>query len=490
VAAAPVSRANSRTINLIGLGIGIVSALVVLLASPNHGDPLVFLTIADPIASGAIPYLEFPVEYPPVALLPLVLPRILVGVDAQPMAYEIVFGLMNLAVAVLAGAIVVWLARRGWSAQSERETLIVYLALAFALSVLVIFRFDILPALLSVAAVAAMAAGRSAWAGFALGLAVATKLYPAFLAPVLLGYYLFARRWTAAGFFVFGLVTTVAAVMLQAYLVAGPDSLSFLNYQRDRGVEIESVVGGLALLADNMFGINARVSFGFGSFEVESPVVDALAAPAFVGELVLAITLLGAGAVAFLRDVRSFGSVRPRTLIAYIVATLLVAILTNKVLSPQYMCWLLPFAALLPRRQAFLLVVTFVLTVVVYPIAFDGLRAGAPAVVAILNVRNLLLLVLFAWLILPRKERLAEPQIVAMLETPPSSPAPMPNMSNPIASRRLRGAITVMSKAANATVRILASVRPVRPVSWASTTTTGFASAASPWRSTITRKEA
>ena len=464
--AAPASRSDSRTINLIGLGIGIASALVVLLASPSHGDPNVFLTIADPIASGAVPYRDFPVEYPPVALLPLVLPRILVGVDAPPLAYEIAFGLMSLAVASMTLAVVVWLARRGWSAESERETLIVFLALAFALSVLVIFRFDILPAFLTVIAVAAVAAGRSAWAGFALGLAVATKLYPAFLAPVLLGYYLFGRRWSAAGFFVFGMVTTVAAVLLQAYLVAGPDSLSFLNYQRDRGVEIESVVGGLALLADNVLGINANVSFGFGSFEVESPVVNALAAPAFIGELALALTLLIAGGFAFLRDTQTFGLVRPPTLIAFIVATLLVAMLVNKVLSPQYLCWLLPFAALLPRRQAFLILVTCVLTIVIYPIGFDLLRAADPLMVALLNLRNLLLLVLFVWLILPRQGRLdEEPQSVAMLETPPTRPAPIPNMSSPIASPRLRCAITVISSAANATVNTLASVRPGRPVS-------------------------
>lgn len=403
MSAAPVSRFDSQAINLIGLGIGIVSAILIVLVSPNHGDPLVFLKIADPIASGAIPYLEFPVEYPPLALLPLVLPRMLVGVDAPPLAYEVLFGLVNLAVAALSGAVVVWLAKKGWSAQSDRDTLLMFLALAFALSVLVIFRFDILPAFLTIAAVAAVAAGRPGWAGFALGLGVATKLYPGFLAPVLLAYYLVGRRWSAAGFFAFGLVVTVGSVLLQSYLVAGPDSLSFLNYQRDRGIEIESVVGGLALLADNIAGIDARVSFGFGSFEVESPVVDALAAPAFIGELVLGLALLVAGAFAFIRDARRFGSVMPRTLIAYIVATLLVAMLTNKVLSPQYMVWLLPFGALLPRRQAFLLLGLCVLTTFVYPFGFDALRAGDPLVVAVVNVRNLLLLVMFVWLILPRR---------------------------------------------------------------------------------------
>ena len=429
--AAPVSRSDSRTINLIGLGIGIVSAIVVILVSPRDGDPLVFLNIANPIASGAIPYIDFPVEYPPLALLPLVLPRILTGVDSPPMAYQFIFGLASLAATVLSGAVVIWLARRGWSAQSDQESLIVFLAIALALSLSVIWRFDIWPAFLTIAAVAAVAAGRPAWAGFALGLGVAMKLYPAFLAPVLLAYYVCGRRWPAAALFGFGLAATVGGVFLPAYLVAGPDSLSFLNYQRDRGIEIESVVGGLVLLADNVAGINARVFFDFQSFQVESPVADALAVPVLVAEIALALALLVGGAYAFLRDARVFGHVRPRTLIAYIVATLLLVMLANKVLSPQYLGWLLPFGALLPRRQAVVLVVACALTTVVYPIAFDGLRVAHPLVVAALNGRNLLLLVLFVWLIVPRQERAAESQIVATLEAPPSKPAPMRSMSSP-----------------------------------------------------------
>lgn len=477
MAAAPVSHFDSRTINLIGLGIGIVSAIVVVLAAPLDGDPLVFLNIADPIASGAIPYLEFPVEYPPLALLPLVLPRILVGVDSSPLAYQAVFGTLSLAVTAATGAVVAWLARRDWSAQSVRDSLIAFLAIALALSANVIWRFDILPAFLTIAALAAVAAGRPGWAGFALGLGVATKLYPAFLAPVLIAYYLIGRRWSAAAIFGFGLLTTVGAVFMQAYLVAGSDALSFLNYQRDRGVEIESVVGGLALLADSIGGVNAHVSFGFGSFEVESPVVDALAAPAFIAQVIMAVGLFVAGGLAFFRDARRHGSVRPGTLIAYVVATLLLVMLANKVLSPQYMCWLLPFGALLPSRQAMLLVVTSVLTTVVYPVAFDALRAADPVIVALLNVRNLLLLALFLWLVVPRRDGQPLPQSVAMFETPPRKPALTPNTRSPIASRRRCGAMATINSAANATVTTLATVSPGRPIPSARSTTMGFASA-------------
>ena len=88
---------------------------------------------------------------------------------------------------------------------------------------------------------------------------------------------------------------------------------------------------------------------------------------------------------------------------------MLVVILVNKVLSPQYLVWLLPFAALLPSRQSVLLLVIVVLTVLLYPLGFRALvSVQTPAVLA-LNVRNLLLVVYFAWVAWPRPVEPAAP---------------------------------------------------------------------------------
>ena len=53
----------------------------------------------------------------------------------------------------------------------------------------------------------------------------------------------------------------------------------------------------------------------------------------------------------FQRDARRYGNVQPRTLVAILLATLLLMMLANKVLSPQYVAWLLPFGALLAVAQ-------------------------------------------------------------------------------------------------------------------------------------------
>jgi hypothetical protein len=186
-------------------------------------------------------------------------------------------------------------------------------------------------------------------------------------------------------------------------MLAGLDAFSYILYQEERGVEIESVAGGLALLADAVGLVGAKLFIGFGAWQVSSSVLDLLELPLTIFNALVFVALVVSAAWRFRADVRATGSVAPATVVAYLVATLLVVILTNKVLSPQYLVWLLPFAALMPARQSLLLVAILALTTLIYPLAFQSLIRTAPLTVLALNVRNLGLLVLFVWVIWPRR---------------------------------------------------------------------------------------
>jgi hypothetical protein len=407
--AVPVGRSTGgiedRALALISLALGLAAALAVLAVARSEGDPLVFLRIADPIALGDVAYRDLPVEYPPIALLPIVLPRILVGVTASPEMYTFAFGAIALTTTLVCGAVVAWLSSRGWSREDVLDSMLFFVAMAFALTVCIIWRFDVLPAAFTIMAVALVATGRPGWAGLALALGVMTKLYPGFLVPVFLAYYVFNGRWRSAAILLFGLLITLVGVMGFIYLFAGGDVFGFLTYQRDRGTEIESILGGLAMAGDAFLNIPATVHFAFGAFEVRSPLLRTLAAPDFIFQVGLVVVLGICGLRAMLLDRREFGLVRRETFIQYIVATILVVILANKVLSPQYLCWLLPFAVLLPAPQALLLVAASVLTTIEYPITFDALRAIDPFPVLIVNVRNAMLFALFVWVIVASQRR-------------------------------------------------------------------------------------
>lgn len=382
------------------LAVGLAVALLVIIARPREGDPLPFLAMAQRFAEGDVAYREYPIEYPPIALLPIYIPRLLGG--PSEFGYELVFSLMSIALAVATAAAVFWLARRGWSHDTSLNSLLIFVALTLAAWPVVVWRFDILPALLTVLALVAYAARQSAWTGVALGLGTAAKLYPAFLGPVFLLARLVERRILSAGLILAGAVVTVAALAIQVYSVAGLDAFSYVLYQEERGVEIESIAGGLALLGDVVGMVGARVSLGFGSWQVASQLLGQMA-PALRAFDVLMLGSLALAAIwSFRRDVRATGVVQPLTLVTYIVATLLVVILTNKVLSPQYLVWLLPFAALLPARQSLALVPILALTTLIYPLSFQSLvSVEAPAVIA-LNIRNAMLLALYVWIVWPR----------------------------------------------------------------------------------------
>jgi hypothetical protein len=127
--------------------------------------------------------------------------------------------------------------------------------------------------------------------------------------------------------------------------------------------------------------------------------------PDFIAQVLLTLALAVGALRAALRDRREAGGVTRSTLVNFIVATLLVVILSNKVLSPQYLVWLLPFAALLPGPQAMLLVAASVLTTIEYPILFDELRAIDPFPVLVVNVRNAMLFALFVWILIDSERR-------------------------------------------------------------------------------------
>ena len=388
------------TIPALELVVGAAMVLAVILTRPKFSGPDVFIKIADKIAQGLVPYRDFMLEYPPLALFPVALPRLAAGPSDS--AYVRLFIVIAFILAAIAAAAVAWLAGRGWSALSRGESLIAFAALALAAAPMIIWRFDIFPALFTTLALVAVASRKPGWAGFALAIGAAAKLYPAFLVPVFLAYYLFSRRWRSAGMMVFGFVAFMAGLAAVLYAVAGPDGFTFLTYQEDRGFEIESVVAGLALAAQTLFGTPVSIFHDFGSYQIRSPLLGTLSAANAVLMLSLGAVFAVRLFLRFQRDARRFSTVQPQTLVAFLMASVLLLMLANKVLSPQYVAWLLPLGALLPWRKSLLLVVIFALTTIEFPIAFRQLMDGWPALVFVLNLRNLLLLVLFLWLVLDR----------------------------------------------------------------------------------------
>ena len=254
-------------------------------------------------------------------------------------------------------------------------------------------RYDLLVALLALVAVW-QRERRGGWAGVALGLAVLLKLWPLVLVPALLlrGDW---RRWLVAA------SATVGVGLAAEALLRGPASvLTPVSWQRDRGVQIESLWATSTLVARRGDDPSTVWEFAYRAFQLQG---SGSAALTVVAHLVMSVAgvavLLATSRVddARLVEVRATG--------AALLTVLVVA--TNTVFSPQYLIWVLPLVGLVlaHARQGLLAlaatsVVVAGLTQVIWPWGYQALLAFDTGMLAALTVRNLLMLVLaglLAW---------------------------------------------------------------------------------------------
>jgi len=202
------------------------------------------------------------------------------------------------------------------------------------------------------------------------------KLYPLFLLPVVV-----IEHWRSLGGWgrsrppralVQGVALYaggVAAGFALARLLAPGSWLDPILYERARPLQVESVPASLLWLS-GLAGFPVRPDHSFHSYNL----TGALAAPLTV----LSLLALVAGCLSiYWRQVRGRAGFGPA-----LVASLLVVICTSRVLSPQYLIWVLPLLALLERGHRWRWLAVCALTTAVFPFGYElsALHgAGTPA---------------------------------------------------------------------------------------------------------------
>ncbi|WP_435594505.1 glycosyltransferase 87 family protein [Streptomyces panacea] len=187
--------------------------------------------------------------------------------------------------------------------------------------------------------------------------------------------------WSAA--------VATALALLAVVSAALPGALDFLTAQRDRGTEVESL-GALVFHVARHLGWDGAVMFSYGSVEFRGPYVPLVSALA----LVLSVTAFGWLLVWRLKT----AAFAPSTLCDAAFVAVLLFTVTSRVISPQYMIWLVGLAAvcLLLRSSpmtlpAVLVVAASAVTVLEFPLFFSHVTASDWLGVTLLVVRNGLL---------------------------------------------------------------------------------------------------
>jgi hypothetical protein len=401
-------------------------ALVVLLTperelATNQGDLGLYLRDGQAVLAGQVPYRDVSFEYPPLSLIPMLAPFLLwpfgtMTLDAYKWLFAVAWeGTLLIAIGLLVARIV----RLGGAADGPltgpaartrvRNTLLRLWFLSAGAALVIAWRYDLFPTLLTVAALAAVLEARSATSGVALGLGVLAKLYPIVLGPALAIRALARRDLGAARRLGLVAAVVVAVGLLPFVLWAGADALGFLRYQGERGLQLESVAAGLIQLGGVVSGTPPAIATRFNAVEV----VDGGAASALaVLPLVTVVAFAVLAVIGWRRagdEAGSSGDVGPRTVVALVLASLLVLLATSKVFSIQYIVWIVPFAALLPRGQFWLAAAIVWLTMPIHPLLYRWLVEQQALPILVLNLRNGLLVALLGWILRDLARQAAAP---------------------------------------------------------------------------------
>jgi uncharacterized membrane protein len=389
-------------------GLGVLAGTAALpynhFATPGAGsDVVLYDTYATRFLDGSIPYHGFFFEYPPLALAAFVATK-LTGLN-----YAISFrALMWLLMAVSLGAALATLARlqvqplRIWSAAA-------LIGCSPALVGPILFeRFDAWPAALLSVSLFFLTARRWTSGAVFLALSVATKLYPIVVVPIAAGRVLAAAgsrataRAAAVG-------VAAAAIVVLPFAVIGPGGLAYSYYvQFKRPLQLESLGASLLLGLDRLGLYKATVQSGLAKelAGTTAGVVAVLSSALQLAAVLAAIWWFWRGP----RDATSM-----LTAAAAVVASF---VAFGKVLSPQYVIWLIPLAPLVGRRvwlATMALTATAAgLTNVYFPWHYRGIRE-VTSWVWVLAARNLVLVAL-ALVLLDRLRRDAGQTVTRVIE--------------------------------------------------------------------------
>lgn len=269
-----------------------------------------------------------------------------------------------------------------------------YVVAIFMLGPIVYGRYDIVVAMIATLGLV-VTTSSPAWTwrlrGIAIGVGTLLKLWPAALA-VGLPKRADGRRallWA-------GLAAVVPTLALAAMM---PGSFSFLAEQQNRGLEIESVLATPFLIARHA-GYPGVVRHQYGAFEITGP---GIGAALFCCEV---LTVVGFAWLLWWRRRANLVPGRWSTTRYYDAAlvAVLIAIVTSRVLSPQYLVWVVALIALCLTRPdsvltgpCWLLLTTISLTQLEFPLLFPRLVHGGHWAPWFVTGRNVMLVAATLW---------------------------------------------------------------------------------------------
>jgi hypothetical protein len=349
-----------------------------------------------------MPYRDFTVEYPPLALGVLALPRLLTDDWVQ---YAYGFQAMMAVVFLGVGMVLVRLltlvrpdlelpAAFGWS---------LALVVLLLTGSYILRRYDLLLSLTLAGALLARLRQRPGLAGLLLGTAAALKLWPVLLLPVFVTYHQEKRgRWK--------LLAGAAALPVLSHAVLMPmigmRVFAYLHYHSGRGMQIESLWSSVLMVLSKALTVPSTNLRTHGAMDLGMPVAFPIMNWVATAVMLSAIVICAIAGIAAVRN--SEPPRRAQRLVQAMVLMIAGTIVAAKVFSPQYLIWLFPVAFLARQRSVFwLYLLCLLLTRCYFPHFYDVLAFRQWPALLVLLARNAALVALVVMLLRTLDRRIA-----------------------------------------------------------------------------------
>ncbi len=362
-----------------------------LRSGPDDTD--LYLRYATRTLDGEIPYRDFRIEYPPLAL-PLFLVPALIG--RGEVGFKLGFGVEMLAFnAATVAMMAAWVKSRSGLGKA-RLALVRYTILYALLSRLIVTRYDAATMCLAFSSAIAWESGRRRIGGLLAGLGTLLKIGPAVIVMVEAPGDL-ARSPRVRGLLVFASTMVVGTAL---WLATGtPKGVAgSLSYQIGRGLEYGSLYSGLQMLAAKASGEAIQIVRDRAAWASVTP---------WTPRLLPGVLPIQAAAVLWVAIVHARRGAREG--VRYSGAAILAFIVAGKVFSPQFLIWLLPFIAAMEdpaARRSFLLLTAGTAATLIVPAMAGTFPRDSLILILASNLKNAIFLAMLGVLVLgPPTER-------------------------------------------------------------------------------------
>jgi hypothetical protein len=348
----------------------------------------------DAVMDGKVPYRDFHLGYPPFALPVFIVPSF-----ASAAHYRGVFEFLMLQCGVAAVGFAALTLRAVGASLARIAVAVGFIALApLVLGSVVLSRYDLWPAAITAAALAALVSGRPRLASGLLAVAVAAKFYAAVLLPLAL-VFVYRQRNGREALKALAVFVLVLAPLTIPFLFGGNGLADTSHDQATRALQIETLGSSILLAAHQLGAYAATVVSGPGSQNLAGDLPDMLAT---VSAAVQALAVV----VVWVLYARG-PATRERLLMAS-AAALAAFVAFGRVLSPQYLVWLVPVVPLVAGRlglaAAGILTAALALTQAWFPQRYFDLVALQGETWLVL-ARNLVLVLLYGLLTIGLRAR-------------------------------------------------------------------------------------